>query len=298
MKKKVLVLASLFAATTTFAQDLTSRKGETILPEAGDWAIGIDAAPFLNFAGQMFSNAGASAPGWNFLNSSTMIIRGKMFVDEKTAYRASLRIGFGSTTMRGMVATPTATAPTYPTLPAMTEDEWKSSYSFIGIGGGLEMRRGNGRLQGFYGGEALIWSMGSKDAFTYSNALAPTATVPVTVANSFDFSSMGYSNITTEGFGNVGRVLEDKAGSTFGIAIMGFVGAEYFIMPKISIAGEFNWGIGFESTGNGTMSIESIDGTTPGVVNSESSGSSMFVIDVNRNALNTASATLTLNLHF
>ena len=62
MKKRVLLVASIFAATFTFAQDgaeLTSKKGETILPEAGDYAIGFNAAPFLNYAGNLFSSAGS-----------------------------------------------------------------------------------------------------------------------------------------------------------------------------------------------------------------------------------------------
>ncbi|MCB0380481.1 MAG: hypothetical protein KDD24_04440 [Flavobacteriales bacterium] len=56
MKKRLLFVAAIFAATATFAQDgLTSKKGEAYLPEAGDWAIGIDANPFLNYAGNLFN---------------------------------------------------------------------------------------------------------------------------------------------------------------------------------------------------------------------------------------------------
>jgi len=82
MKKSVLALAMAFGVTSAFAQDLTSKKGEPILPEAGDWAIGIDATPFLNYAGQLLSTSGSSAPTWNFLNGNNTII-GKMFKDEK-----------------------------------------------------------------------------------------------------------------------------------------------------------------------------------------------------------------------
>ena len=46
MKKKYILLTMMLGGATVFAQDLTSKKGETMLPEAGDWAVQFDAAPF------------------------------------------------------------------------------------------------------------------------------------------------------------------------------------------------------------------------------------------------------------
>ena len=67
-----------FAATTSFAQ-LTSKSGETILPEADDWSVGIEATPFLNYIGNAFNGSlGNGAPTWNFLNANQTII-GKMW---------------------------------------------------------------------------------------------------------------------------------------------------------------------------------------------------------------------------
>ena len=67
MKKSVLALAMAFGVSSAFAQDLTSKKGEPILPEAGDWAISASANPFLNYIG-MLGSASNSAPQFNFLN--------------------------------------------------------------------------------------------------------------------------------------------------------------------------------------------------------------------------------------
>ena len=55
MKKTALALALAFGISGAFAQDLTSKKGEPYLPEAGDWSIGIDANPLLNYMGNLFS---------------------------------------------------------------------------------------------------------------------------------------------------------------------------------------------------------------------------------------------------
>ena len=49
MKKSILAVAVLLGTSATFAQDLTSKKGETYLPESGDWSISIDATPLLGY---------------------------------------------------------------------------------------------------------------------------------------------------------------------------------------------------------------------------------------------------------
>ena len=46
MKKTIVLVALAFGSISVSSQDLTSKKGEPILPEAGDWGIGIDATPF------------------------------------------------------------------------------------------------------------------------------------------------------------------------------------------------------------------------------------------------------------
>src|SRR5687768_8971920 len=95
MKKTIITMSLALIITGAFAQEttgLTSKKGEAILPEAKDWAISFDAVPFLNYVGNLFSGATGSntSPGASWVNPGTMTITGKMFKDEKTAYRGSL----------------------------------------------------------------------------------------------------------------------------------------------------------------------------------------------------------------
>lgn len=207
-----------------FAQDLTSKKGETILPEADDWAIGFDAAPFLNYVGN-FLNSGATSPTANFTNSG-LAITGKMFVDANTAYRGRVRIGFGSTSMSTLYGGANGDS---------LEDVMKSSNMNIVLGGGMEKRRGNTRIQGVYGGEALISLGSSKDTYEYAEAIS--ATNPVS------------------------QLKEDKAGGTFGLTLRGFIGVEIFVFPKVSVAAEYGWGLGFSSTGEGESTTDSWNGT-------------------------------------
>lgn len=207
MKKSIALVALAFGVTSAFAQDLTSKKGEPFLPEAEDMAIGIDATPFLNYVGNFFGkSANNTAPTWNFLTNN-LTITGKKFKDANTAYRASIRLGFGSNTQKAQIADATVTtAPTYPALPSYKEDKFKSSNTNIGLAVGLEKRRGKTRLQGIYGAEFGLGIATSGQKYTYGNDLNPNGTPPVTVANSTNFGT----NITTDTYGNAARVTKRK----------------------------------------------------------------------------------------
>ncbi len=283
--KKTLAIALAFGVASAFAQDLTSKKGEPILPEAGDWAIGVDAAPFLNYAGNMLNgNTSNAAPEMNFLAGNSAIL-GKMFKDEKTAYRAGIRLGFGSMKTQGLPDQDGYTgAPPTPTV----TDVMKVSQRNIALTAGMEMRRGKTRLQGYYGAEAGLALGGSKTTYTYGNAYSSTNPAPTI----WDF------NTGTQGAA-ASRTTESKAGGTFGIGIRGFIGAEYFILPKMSIGGEFGWGLVFQSMGEGSTTTEYWDGSKVATTTSKIGKASAFGLDVdNNNSVFGPAASLRLNLHF
>lgn len=323
MKKSIALVALAFGVTNAFAQDLTSKKGEPILPEAGDWAIGIDATPFLNYAGNMFGKTGDPstgggnvAPTFGWLNGN-QTITGKYFKDASMAYRASLRIGFNSDKTRNMVidraiaaaASPTANG--YPAAVAMKENVWKHSNTIIGLSGGIEKRKGKTRLQGFYGGEVGIYVNMHKDKFEYGNSLAattsPTTNVNVDpVADNF----AGSGNIGTPAIGGLigsARATEIKHGTVFSFGVRGFIGAEYFVLPKMSIGGEFGWGLGLSSTGKTTTTWESVGDNgnptnttnTVGTTTIEGSKNGGFSLDTdNSTGMFGPTASLRLALHF
>jgi hypothetical protein len=285
MKKSTLFVAALaFGATTAFAQDLTSKKGEPILPEAGDFAIGVDATPMIYYFGNMMNgNTDNDAFGWNYTNGANMIT-GKYFVSETMAYRGMLRIGFGSNTWTNPVVDDASTS----TPVGMTEDKLKASWNYIGIGGGLEWRRGKGRLQGYWGGMLMFSMSGGKDSYTYGNAFTNTNTAPTTT---IDFNTGATANVAT-------RTTENKWGSTMMFGLRGFAGAEFFILPKISIGGEFGWGLGFSSTKAGTMTTESWNGTGTTSTTTDTGSTSSFAIDTDNNAFGLAPAAILVHFHF
>lgn len=296
MKKSTLLIAALaFGATAAFAQDLTSKKGETFLPESGDWSIGIDATPVLNYVGNFIGGNGANtAPTWNFLNANQTII-GKMYASETMAYRGIVRIGFSSAKSSAWVNDDAITTPpTFPTPNQQVEDVRKLSSNFIGLGGGLEWRRGKTRLQGFYGADAMFWMSGSKATYEYGNAFSSTNTAPTT-------TNWG-PNINPTYATYAGRETENKAGTMIGFGVRGFIGAEYFIVPKISIGAEFGWGLGITSTGEGSATVESQDPASPSagvMIDYTTSGKAGgFMVDTDRNAFGTGNGSLRLNFHF
>jgi hypothetical protein len=268
MKKSVLLLAAAFGVSGAFAQDLTSKKGEKILPEANDWAISLDAKPVINTLGNIM-NPNSGTTTITGTGGATNYIMGKLFKDEKTAYRAILGLNFGSATTKSLVNLSTSTA----TPPAQVENSSKLATRAITIGAGLEKRRGSTRLQGYYGGMAMINLGGTSTTNTYGEALSATNTAT--------------------------RTMSSKAGSTFGLNLNGFIGAEYFILPKVSIGAEYWWGLGFSSTGEGETVTESfgIQGTatTPSVfqTTTKTAGGSSFNIGGQY-----GNAQMFLNLHF
>jgi hypothetical protein len=289
MKRIILTAVLAISTVGMFAQTsgggLTSKKGEVYLPESGDWAIGFDANPFLTYFGQFLGNANV-APQAGFLNSNQTII-GKYFVDDHTAYRALIRIGIDHSGQDNLVTQDGYTGA--PPVPFVT-DHWSYSTHFIGLGAGMEMRRGKTRLQGYYGAEFMFYLMGSSNAYTYGNAFSSTNTTPT--------STLTWGATPTSG-ATGSRVTEMDMGSTFGINLLGFIGCEYFVIPKVSIGAEYTWGVMFSSTGQGTTTTESWSGTADQSTTTHSGGTSMFGFDTGINtAFSTGSGHLYINFHF
>ncbi len=90
MKKLVLSSAFIAMAVAAFAQPV-SKKGESYLPREGDWAVGIDASPFLRYFGNFFSQADNPAPFADYTNDQ-LAITGRYFVRDDFAYRAGFRL--------------------------------------------------------------------------------------------------------------------------------------------------------------------------------------------------------------
>ena len=248
MKKTVLFTAALFAGSVAFAQtgEITSNRGENWLSQDGDWGLTFEATPLLNYAGNLFNgNTGNGGVALNNLwNSSDItgvnpggtgvVIGGKKLIDANTAYRGKVRIGFGSTKNTDLVLqVPAPSGANNP--PATVEDVSKDSYMAINLGVGLEKRVGSTRVVGIYGGKFTVGFGNSKTTNEYGNAIS--ADNPV-----------------------ASRTTETKNGSVFGLGLNAFAGIEWFCAPKISLSGEYTWGLSMTSHGTSEVTSEGWDG--------------------------------------
>ncbi len=285
MKKTVLLVALAFGVSSAFAQ-LTSKKGEPYLPEAGDWAIGMDVSPIFQYMGNFFSqNGNPNVPGVGFVNNDLTII-GKKFNSATDASRALVRIGFTSSSNKNNVTEDLVTPPVFPNAAPVVEDKRKSSSMHIALGAGKEMRRGKTRLQGVYGADAMIWFATHKEKTEYGNSM--TATNPDPTSTDWTYQNPDGSFLQSA---QTSRTLEMKSGATFGLGVRGFIGCEYFLIPKISLGAEFGWGLGVQTRGKGTTTTE-LSGTNANgdtVVaeqEKETAGASRFGFDTDINQSN------------
>lgn len=230
MKKTLLsVLAGLAIIGTVSAQEdsrvigTTTNKGANILPAAGDIAIGVDAVPFLGYIGNLFTDANNNAPDFQGPNSflgGNNTLYGKYFLTDKSAVRARLSFDFRTLNNTELVQDDVAVAAD-PTSDAEVTDKYTEKNNYVEIGAGYELRRGYGRLQGFYGAEAFVGFGSSSEKYSYGNAITSTNTNP---SNAFGFGPQRPTSV--------------KDGNLFLVGVGGFAGVEYFIAPKISLGGE------------------------------------------------------------
>ncbi len=228
MKKIFTIICAGLLTFGLSAQDLTSKKGENYLPESGEWSIGFDATSLLNYFGNLF-NSNATAPTvTNYFNDNAFY--GKKMIDDNTAWRTRVELGFNS------ISTTTPHMETY-IVNGNNVDEWKDDKVTISSFGlnlwlGKEMRRGSTRLQGVYGAEAGL-----------------------------GFSSSGTTNeygheVWEDNINGSGRTTEVKDGTVFTLGARAFIGAEYFVLPKMSLSAEYGWGFGLNFGGKGSTTIE------------------------------------------
>jgi hypothetical protein len=233
MKRKLLIVCA-FVGMGTFLNAQTTMvkndKGQVVTPEAGDWALGADASPILGYIGNMFNGSTANSLSNAFVKNNAIF--GKYFVDENTAYRGSLRISTISDKSAALTDTNTqAGSPEY-----ISDVTKLTGFSFY-LSGGIEKRRGHGRLQGYYGGELGLGF----------GAAAPNSKVEYEMP-------LSATNPGT-------RTLSTKAGSSFTVGLRGFVGVEYFLVPKLSLGAEFGWGLMFRTTAQNETITETWNGT-------------------------------------
>lgn len=262
MKKTLICLGLVVVGLSASAQEpMKNKHGVIITPEVGEFSFGLDAVPFLKYAGSLFNDSNDS-PSAEFGANNPVTFSGLYVKKENFAYRTKLRLGFGVEKQDTLVPRAGSTNPN-----ETVADETKLSTSNITIGGGIQKWRGKSRVKGIYGGELLLNIKTEKTAYSYGNALSS-------------------ENQTT-------RTKSVKPGNSFGFQLRGFVGVEYFFSAKMSLSAEFGWGPSLVSRGQGETQTESWNGSGAETKITNTGKSSEFRFD-NDNA----NGALNLNFYF
>ena len=242
MKKIIISTILCFAMLVpAVAQDTDGASAvNKLLPKAGDFAIGIDAAPFLEYLGGfMGGNSFDKVPHFDGFQEDLYM---KYFLTDNTAIRAKIDLTISQVKNKEGVVNDYAVSTDPTNVAATVFDTEISSTNAFGINLGYELRRGKGRIQGFYGGELYLGCGREKTRYEYGN--------PITESNQRPTTIMGAP--VAQGY----RMLENKGGTFFNFGLGGFVGVEYFFAPQLSIGGEFSLSFRYFNIGQSEFTTE------------------------------------------
>jgi hypothetical protein len=247
MKKYIFILFTLlFMVAGVSAQEsaadsgvLRNKKGIPILPQKGDFAIGMCVNPFLDYLGNTFNGNTDN----HFVLSSTTLY-GKYYIENDAAVRVYLTWSNTHETSRNYVRDDAAFAAD-PLSQAQLIDTRIYKYDNLGIGVSYQKYRGYGRLLGFYGAYIDYYQSRTQYEYTYGNAITEVNTDPT------DYWGDGEGQ---------GRTLSDDngIGRSLGAGLLG--GVEYFFMPKISLGAELNIGYSYTWSTQSNAKFEMWDG--------------------------------------
>lgn len=250
-----LSLIVLLTAMTVSAQD---KQQVRYTPEAGDMGITISANPFVNYFGNLFNgttgntlgNVGGEPynPGLSTLQPAVSLA-GKYFITDNLAVRMNLGWMY-SHDKNNFYAADDAALLEDPMSDKQVIDSHITNTSGGSFMLGAEYRVGKGKVQGVFGGGLLYAFNRYKENFAYGNA--------ITEENQHPSTSIENSTAPSgDGFIYQRYLSKFNEAPTHYFGLVGFVGVEWFVAPKISLGAEvnlsaaFNWTKGLYYTSEG-----------------------------------------------
>lgn len=234
-----ICIVFLFALTVHMSSaQTTDQNSNPTLPKAGDFGLGIDLVPVLDYLGNMFNGTanntlnsfggepllplGILAPG--------VSIKGKYMQTDNMAYRFNFST-IGQTAVQNVYIRDDAAFFNDPLSEVKVVDTHRQHRSGMSFSVGMESRRGYNRIQGYTGLDLIYGFEMATDVYEYGNAvteinqmpsrgLIGTAPIPV------PYWTQTY--VTGKYF--------DGSAHYFGLGAV--VGVEYFLASHLSLGGE------------------------------------------------------------
>ena len=228
MKKIFSFLLAASVAVLSLSAQETEKK--QYLPEEGDWSIGFDAKPILNFVGNVFNGATnnelESFGGEPSLtdNGPTVSLMGKYMLTDNFAVKANLGVLVDSDKEASYIQDDAATI-----LDPLSNNkvaDYKSTRNRgLSLMAGVEYRVGKKRIQGVFGGGVLLGVNSKVVKYSYGNQMTAINQQP-TVADGSVWAD------------NYRIIKEFTQAPNFYAGLVGTAGVEFFVAPKVAVGAE------------------------------------------------------------
>ncbi|MBU2914382.1 MULTISPECIES: hypothetical protein [Reichenbachiella] len=263
-----------------------NKHGQEVLPQQGDWSVGIGASTALTYVGNIFTGGTNNNADWWQYQSSTspIVIQGKYMVSGTTAYKIGFNLNFYNNVSYYDVMDDNGSSPD-----DYVQDKLSRTNSSVTLLAGIEKRKGSGRIQGVYGADVFVnFSASTSYKYTYGNEITETNQAPSTGAPSFP---VGGTTIPSQGY----RPSQTKNSTNWGAGAYGFIGVEAFLFPKFSLGGKFTWGVSYSDSGASSNTYEAWDSQSNSVVEYTNASNSGYTINA---GIGNVGGQVTANFYF
>lgn len=230
MKRIAVLLSScVLAVSAAFAQEETTQK---FYPAAGDFGVGIEASPILDFVGNMFNGNTNNASDSRWKNQD-YTLHGRYFLTNDDAVRLHLRFnpGDNKTILRNFVDDQAAK-----TLNPLSNDKvedkavvWKNDWR---ISAGYQHFRGTGRLRGFVGGDVFYRYLKNSQEYYYGNKMNEFNSSPT--SSTWDLDALKATGTSSQSE----RTLSNYGSGNHSLGLVAFTGAEYYFYQNMCLGFE------------------------------------------------------------
>lgn len=244
MKKLIFIQALAFLLLGSISAQENEEKGKSkeLKLEAGTFAFGMDAIPYIEFLGNMFNNTDN-----NSLNIGTQNLYFKYLLSSESALRLNFSINnYTNNDIRYVAddamrnADPLSTAQVTDTRTRISRD--------MSIMLGYQRYIGKNKLKGYYGGQLGLSNYSSAYDYVYGNPTSGVNQVP----SSSNFSGNLVDN---------GRVLNITNSASTSLSGGLFCGIEYFFSQAVSAGLEGALSYNYSWYKQTSQTIEEWDGS-------------------------------------
>jgi len=233
-----LSIVFLFVLTVHMSSaQTTDQENKPTLPKAGDFGLGIDLVPVLDYVGNTFNgttnNTLSSFGGEPLLPLGILApgvsIKGRYMQTDKMAYRFNFST-IGRTLVQNVYVRDDAAYFNDPLSEAKVMDIHRQHRSGMSFSAGTEYRRGYNRIQGYAGLDLIYGFEMATDVLEYGNAVTEINQTPTRLLGMAPISVPYWTQTFV-----TGRYYDGSA-QYFGLGAV--VGVEYFLASHLSLGGE------------------------------------------------------------